>query len=409
MSIDKVEIINLSFFIQKNALEGVLIMAKPFVKWAGGKEKELNIILKHLPADIDNYYEPFVGGGAVYFAMQDLKINGTKFINDKSFELISLYNNIANNNKTFFDYLNKINDNWNLLSDIVKNNENDLLDFYYNYKRGNYNLVQLKDAINTFILNHHDDFNGMLNDDFNIQIDDFYIEIVNALKRKIKRVKQLEGENDFGKENILENIETAFKSAFYTHFRRLYNERSRNKELAEVITEEKASSIFYFIREFCYASMFRYNKRGDFNVPYGGMAYNNKSFITKINQIENKEYQKYIMDSVIKNEDFEDFVRENAPQTGDFIFLDPPYDTEFSEYAKNSFGREDQIRLAEFLYKTPAKFMLVIKATPFIKSLYEDKGFNIVDFNKKYMVNFQNRNTRDVIHLMITNYEKGEN
>ena len=56
----------------------------------------------------------------IFFAMQDLKINGTKFINDKSFELISLYNNIANNNKTFFDYLNKINDNWNLLSDIVK-------------------------------------------------------------------------------------------------------------------------------------------------------------------------------------------------------------------------------------------------------------------------------------------------
>lgn len=379
-------------------------MAKPFVKWAGGKEKELNIILENLPNQINNFYEPFVGGGAVFFAVKDLNITGERYINDKSVELITLYNNIANNNPIFFNYLNQLNHNWELLSEIVNNNGNELLDFYYNFKNGINNLVQLRDAINNFIFNHHNDFNGMLNDDFNIQIDDFYIEIVNALIRKIKRTSHLEGNADFGRNNVLENIETAFKSAFYTHFRRLYNERSRNHELAEVINNERASAIFYFLREFCYASMFRYNKRGDFNVPYGGMAYNKKSFINKINQIQNNEYQQYILNSVVGNQDFEDFINNNVPQDGDFIFLDPPYDTEFSEYAKNSFEKNDQVRLAEFLYNTPAKFMLVIKATPFIRGLYENRGFNIFDFNKKYMVNFQNRNDRDVVHLMITNY-----
>lgn len=379
-------------------------MAKPFVKWAGGKEKELNIILENLPNQINNFYEPFVGGGAVFFAVKDLNITGERYINDKSVELITLYKNIANNNPIFFNYLNQLNHNWELLSEIVNNNGNELLDFYYNYKNGINNLVQLRDAINNFIFNHHNDFNGMLNDDFNIQIDDFYLEIVNALIRKIKRTSHLEGNADFGRNNVLENIETAFKSAFYTHFRRLYNERSRNHELAEVINNERASAIFYFLREFCYASMFRYNKRGDFNVPYGGMAYNKKSFINKINQIQNNEYQQYILNSIIGNQDFEDFINNNVPQDGDFIFLDPPYDTEFSEYAKNSFEKNDQVRLAEFLYNTPAKFMLVIKATPFIRGLYENRGFNIFDFNKKYMVNFQNRNDRDVVHLMITNY-----
>lgn len=379
-------------------------MAKPFVKWAGGKEKELNIILENLPNQINNFYEPFVGGGAVFFAVKDLNITGERYINDKSIELITLYNNIANNNPIFFNYLNQLNHNWELLSTIVNNNGNELLNFYYNYKNGINNLVQLRDSINNFIFNHHNDFNGMLNDDFNIQIDDFYLEIVNALIRKIKRTCHLEGNKDFGRNNVLENIETAFKSAFYTHFRRLYNERSRNRELAEVINNERASAIFYFLREFCYASMFRYNKRGDFNVPYGGMAYNKKSFINKINQIQNNEYQQYILNSVIGNQDFEEFINNNVPQDGDFIFLDPPYDTEFSEYAKNSFEKNDQVRLAEFLYNTPAKFMLVIKATPFIRGLYENRGFNIIDFNKKYMVNFQNRNDRDVVHLMITNY-----
>lgn len=379
-------------------------MAKPFVKWAGGKEKELNIILENLPNQINNFFEPFVGGGAVFFAVKDLNITGDRYINDKSVELITLYNNIANNNPIFFNYLNQLNHNWELLSEIVNNNGNELLDFYYNYKNGINNLVQLRDAINNFIFNHHNDFNGMLNDNFNIQIDDFYLEIVNALIRKIKRTSHLEGNADFGRNNVLENIETAFKSAFYTHFRRLYNERSRNHELAEVINNERASAIFYFLREFCYASMFRYNKRGDFNVPYGGMAYNKKSFINKINQIQNNEYQQYILNSVIGNQDFEDFINNNVPQDGDFIFLDPPYDTEFSEYAKNSFEKNDQVRLAEFLYNTPAKFMLVIKETPFIRGLYEGRGFNIEYFTKKYMVNFQNRNNRDVVHLMIKNY-----
>ena len=379
-------------------------MAKPFVKWAGGKEKELSIILENLPNQINNFYEPFVGGGAVFFAIKDLDITGKRYINDRSIELIELYNNIASNNSMFFDYLNQLNHNWELLSEIVKNNGNELLNFYYNFKNGITNLVQLRDSINNFIFNHHNDFNGMLNDYFNIQIDDFYLEIVRAFIRKIRRTCHLEGNADFGKNNILENIETAFKSAFYTHFRRLYNERLRNYELAEVINSERASAIFYFLREFCYASMFRYNKRGDFNVPYGGMAYNKKSLINKINQIQNSEYQQYILKSIIGNQDFQDFFDNNVPKKGDFIFLDPPYDTEFSEYAKNSFEKNDQIRLAEFLYKTPAMFMLIIKDTPFIRKLYENRGFNILNFNKKYMVNFQNRNDRDVIHLMITNY-----
>lgn len=73
--------------------------------------------------------------------------------------------------------------------------------------------------------------------------------------------------------NILENMEAALKSAFYMHFRYLYNYR---KELN--ISNEFASAMFYFIREYCYASMFRYNKEGKFNVPYGGMSYNRKDF-----------------------------------------------------------------------------------------------------------------------------------
>lgn len=383
-------------------------MAKPFVKWAGGKEKELQIIIPNLPNRIIDYYEPFVGGGAVYFFFQNQAILGKKYINDKSDELISLYNYIASNNRDFFDYLHQLEHNWTLLTDIVNEYRSDMISFYYEHKRHIVNKIELKDKINEFILSHRDSFNGMLATNFNVQIDSFYLEIVKAILRKIERTSKLEGDSDFGEDNILENIETAFKAAFYTHFRRLYNERERNQELREIIIPERASAIFYFLREFCYASMFRYNKNGDFNVPYGGMAYNRKDFSAKISYIEDTNYQKYIENTFIYNEDFEKFISNVKPSEGDFIFLDPPYDTEFSEYARNSFEQKDQIRLAEYLYNTKANFMLIIKSTPFILSLYENKGFHIYSFDKKYMVNFQNRNDRDVKHLMITNYVRSE-
>src|SRR4051812_12096216 len=41
---------------------------KPFIRWAGGKSRLLSRILPHVPAAIRNYYEPFLGGGAVFLA-----------------------------------------------------------------------------------------------------------------------------------------------------------------------------------------------------------------------------------------------------------------------------------------------------------------------------------------------------
>lgn len=377
---------------------------KSFIKWAGGKEKELPIILSNLPDKFERYIEPFVGGGSVY-----LNINCDKsIINDKSDELILLYNMIKNNNQKFIKKLKEINKNWILLEKIVENNSKELLSLYKNYSKQvnkekiNKRIkVNYSDKIYEFVLEHSEEFNGLLSEHFNTKIDNFLSEVKKNLLSKIERMRKIElNRGKMSDQNILENLECAFKSAYYMHFRYLYNNR-----LELEIEDEFYCAIFYFIREYCYASMFRYNANGKFNVPYGGISYNRKDFDKKINNLNSSKLKSYMKTTDIFNLDFEDFCKKIKLTSKDFIFLDPPYDTEFSTYAKNEFGKNDQIRLANFLKNTKAKFMLIIKNTDFIYNLYNVKGLYIKSFDKKYLVSIKNRNDKNVEHLIITNYE----
>lgn len=375
----------------------------PIIKWAGGKEKELPYIVENLPQKIDRYIEPFVGGGAVYF---NLNADET-FINDKSEELIDLYKCIKNDDKEFFSKLKAIYKNWRLLEGVVANNATELLKMYREYCKELSNGKEIKciktefnDKIYAFVIKHAEEFNGILSAEFNIEIDNFINEIVKNLISKMNRMYKIENQKQkMNDKNTLDNIECAFKSAFYMHFRHLYNEAENLN-----INTSFYTSIFYFIREFCYASMFRYNKSGKFNVPYGGISYNRKEFSKKINYINSKEIKDYMKNTKIYCDDFEKFLKEVKPQKNDFIFLDPPYDTEFSTYAKNEFAKNDQVRLCNYLKNTKANIMLIIKNTEFIYNLYNTKEFKIKAFDKKYLVSFQNRNDKNVEHLLITNY-----
>ena len=101
---------------------------------------------------------------------------------------------------------------------------------------------------------------------------------------------------------------------------------------------------------------------------------------------------------------FEDFLKQIDIQSTDFVFLDPPYDSEFSEYDQSSFTQNDQQRLATFLLQTAAKWMVVIKETTFIRKIYTHPLVHIKTFDKNYTYNVRGRNNRGVTHLIITNY-----
>jgi DNA adenine methylase len=368
----------------------------PVIKWAGGKEAELKYILPKLPEAFKRYFEPFVGGGAVYFSIDSEEM----FINDKSVELMVLYQLIQSGDAEFFEKLTEINKYWRLLESIVENNDSKFLKIYAKSASRNVSLLQIKDRVTEFVLKHHEEFNGILNTSFNIDIDNFVQEVIRNITNKISRMRVIELEKGkLSQRDILDNIESALKSAFYMHFRHLYN-----KSQAYGINQSFSTAIFYFVREFCYASMFRYNSRGEFNVPYGGIQYNRKDFLKKILAMQSEICRAHLQKTQLYTTDFEKFLKLNRPNRKDFIFIDPPYDTDFSTYAKNAFGKDDQIRLAKYLYKTPANFMLIIKRTEFILNLYSGHQFNIHSFDKKYLVSFQDRNDKNAQHLLITNY-----
>lgn len=367
---------------------------KPFIKWAGGKEKELPIILKNLPSSFDRYIEPFVGGGAVY-----LNINcKNSIINDKSDELMLLYKMIKKGDKDFIKSLNDINKNWIALENIVLNSSTELIELYNSYKK---DISQLEKLVDDYISNHNQELNALLREDVDINLYNLISEIKKNMISKISRMYKLEQKSgNLSKEDTIDNLECSFKSAYYMYFRYLYNNKNKLK-----LSNSFYCAVFYFVRDYCYASMFRYNANGEFNVPYGGISYNRKDFTKKIEYVTSKELKDYLSNTELYNLDFEEFCNRIELNENDFMFLDPPYDTEFSTYAKNDFNKNDQVRLANYLKNTKAKFMLVIKNTEFIYNLYNVKGLYIKTFDKKYLVSFMNRNDKDVEHLLITNYK----
>jgi DNA adenine methylase len=366
------------------------------LKWAGGKEQELRHILPLLPT-FRHYYEPFVGGGAVFFSVQAEK----KFINDKSAELINLYKIVAENNFEFFQILWILIYQWQRLTHFANRHAKILSSMYKAYSMEEYTPDIMKEKIVTFIRCYTEEFKAMFTLFPELNVDNFIWEIERNLIRKTTRMKLLENQRGKLPEiDIVANIESALKSAFYMHLRYLHNKIKEHK-----ISPDIATAIFFFVRENAYASMFRYNSRGEFNVPYGGITYNRKDLKRKIVYLQSAEIRSHLANTVIENMDFEAFLQKYPPEANDFIFLDPPYDSEFSTYTQNKFSKQDQERLAYYLLnQCNARFMLVIKNTPMIYALYSNKGLNIQTFKKRYLVSFQDRNYREAEHLVITNF-----
>ena len=80
------------------------VKVAPFLKWAGGKRQLLNQIKERMPKEYNDYYEPFIGGGAVLFELQPEKAT----INDINISLINVYRQVKDNTEEFIELVNKL-------------------------------------------------------------------------------------------------------------------------------------------------------------------------------------------------------------------------------------------------------------------------------------------------------------
>ncbi len=215
---------------------------------------------------------------------------------------------------------------------------------------------------------------------------------VSQLKNNLmyqKRKEEKEVEKKKKKELTEEDKEIIKKmherrSEFYYQIRTIYNNRK--------LDEEKIA-MFVFLNKTCFRGVFRLNKKGGFNVPYGN--YDNP-------QIVNKENLKKISE-LIKDVEFIccDFEKVKNIKKDDFVYMDPPYVPEkkngFVSYGKTGFVKEKHEALFKICNDMKCKWVLSNSNTETVRNAL--KKFNIREINARRAINSKNpaAKTKEVI------------
>jgi len=139
---------------------------------------------------------------------------------------------------------------------------------------------------------------------------------------------------------------------------------------------KEAASLFYYLNRTCYNGLCRFNRRGEFNVPFG--QYKKITYKT--------DFTEYV--SAFAHWEFTCVDFEKVPlEAGDFIYADPPYDVEFTQYSKEDFGWDDQVRLAELLARHRGPVVLSNQATERVQELYRKLGYVVIILNAPRLIN----------------------
>lgn len=151
-------------------------------------------------------------------------------------------------------------------------------------------------------------------------------------------------------------------SKYYYEQRSQFNSLIRYKKH---LTPE-AAGLFYFLIRTGYNGLCRFNLQGEFNVPFG--------------QHKNIKYKLDFLDykPILKKWKFLNVDFETLKLKGDeFLYADPPYDVEFTQYHAKAFSWTDQLRLAKWLAKHKGPVIVSNQATPRILELYQDLNFKL--------------------------------
>lgn len=224
----------------------------------------------------------------------------------------------------------------------------------------------------------HLEYNNSVISDTHTELINFYLQLKNNTTKLIEQIQKW-------------NIN---KKTYY------YVRDDLWKESNQIIQAAR----FYYLNKNAFRGMMRYGKGGKFNIPYGlpeELDVENK--ILDCNFFHNAA--KLLLKTEILNLSFENIF--NMYDSNDtFIFLDPPYDTTYSNYGFGNFGENEHRQLALFFKNCQSKCLLVISNTKLINELYKD--YIVKTYEKNYSIRvyqkrIQSKHTK-AKHLIIKNY-----
>lgn len=148
---------------------------------------------------------------------------------------------------------------------------------------------------------------------------------------------------------------------FYAH-RTRFNQLVRQQRYSGA----EAAQLFYYLNRTGFNGLCRFNRSGEFNVPFG--QHRSITYAADFSS-----FKLALKGCVFSTGDMERL----SIDEDDFIYADPPYDVEFTTYSSGGFGWEDQVRTAEWLASHRGPVVLSNQATRRILKLYKAQGFQL--------------------------------
>lgn len=179
-------------------------------------------------------------------------------------------------------------------------------------------------------------------------------------------------------------------------------------EVRNRFNKYKSPLDFLFLNRACFNGLIRFNRQGEFNVPFGHKPERfSKAYITKIvNQVDWVYKLASISDWTFIQQDYRTTL--TGETESDFIYCDPPYAGRHTDYF-NSWSRKDEILLYQKLKTTVAQFILSTwhsnehRENSAIQALWSE--FNVITREHFYHVGASESNRKPMLEALVTNFE----
>jgi DNA adenine methylase len=240
---------------------------------------------------------------------------------------------------------------------------------------------------------------------------DINVELIVGYKAIQNNVHDLIYELEKIQDEYIKLPETERKKYYY-RARDEYNEQQANFDYENYnINWIKRAAYLIFLNKTCFNGLFRQNKKGKFNVPFG--RYKNPTICDEENLLKVHEALKCTHIFAADFEESKQFITKDT-----LVYFDPPYrplnkTSNFTSYDKDGFTDEDQIRLSDFYKEMDKKgaFLLLSNSDPknvdinddFFDHLYAN--YKIERVNAKRSINCDGAKRGNITELLIRNYD----